>query len=267
MEKLAGRVGADLVILALPPEITHEVAADFIRVSPCLVIEKPAALTTTRIRELVRIEETSKNSVIVGYNRRGYPLVSRIREVLSVDPPSHVDVVVVEDMSHVHSTKSQALRASYLRHSSSTHFLDLVQFLFGPISMREISVSRSRIEPGFLDYSIRAVGRSGVSINVTIDAGDRRRRGFSISTVSGRRVQLAPLEHLSIIQGDLMGSSDISEPEESCDCLTSYSDSFVIQLRKIVNSDLGTLHRLDDSLKLSQIVDELEVASSQIRDE
>jgi len=261
IEELVSEVSADLVIVALPPEVTHDVAPEFIRVSPHLILEKPAALTTSRIQELLRVEAKSESRVIVGYNRRSYPMVTRVREVLSVDPPTNVRVVVVEDMSHVRATKSRVLQSSYLRHGSSTHFLDLVLFLFGQISILEIGVSRSRTEPSFLDYSIHAVNRSGVSINVTIDAGDRRRRGLDITTVSGRRVQLSPLEQLSISRGVSNHPLSAAEPELLDDCPTSYKDSFVAQLQRIVNDEFSALHRLSDSLMLSELVDALEVFS------
>jgi len=250
------------VIVALPPEVTHDIAPEFIRVSPHLILEKPAALTTPRIRELLRVEANSQSRVIVGYNRRSYPLVTTVREVLSVDPPTHANVVVVEDMSHVRATKSRVLQSSYLRHGSSTHFLDLVQFLFGQISILEIAVSRSRNEPSFLDYSIHAVSHSGVSINLTIDAGDRRRRGLEIATLSGRRVQLSPLEQLSISRGSSSHTLSAAEPELLDENPTSYADSFVTQLQRMVNDDLSALHRMSDSLMLSELVDALEVASS-----
>lgn len=262
IDELVSAISADLVIVALPPEVAHEVAPKFIQVSSNLILEKPVALTTDRIQEIIRVEATSKSRVIVGYNRRSYPLVTRVREILSADPPTQVNVVVVEDMSHVRASKSRALQSSYLRHGSSTHFLDLVQFLFGRMSILEILVSRSRIEPSFLDYSIHAVSHSGVSINVTIDAGDRHRRGLEITTVSGRRVQLSPLERLSIARGAVNDPPSVAEPELFEERPTSYSDSFVTQLRKMVNDDLSTLHRTNDSLMLSELVDAIEVASS-----
>jgi len=140
--------------------------------------------------------------------------------------------------------------------------LDLVQFLFGQISILEIAVSRSRNEPSFLDYSIHAVSHSGVSINLTIDAGDRRRRGLEIATLSGRRVQLSPLEQLSISRGSSSHTLSAAEPELLDENPTSYADSFVTQLQRMVNDDLSALHRMSDSLMLSELVDALEVASS-----
>ena len=253
---------ADLVILAVPPNVTDDLAAAFIHASQRILIEKPAALTTSRLRELAQAEKESKRDVVVGYNRRSYPLVSHLRDLLHDDTPTHVDVTVVEDMAHIRSTKSADLHSSYLRHGSATHFLDLVQFLFGEFSLYEVQTQQSPIDKGFVDFSFRAVSTSGVSIKVSIDAGDRTRRGLEISTTRGHCVHLAPLERMSIARNGTTKDYSSPEGQEILGWPNSYLDSFVIQLRKIITGDVGTLHRLNDSLKLSMLFDELEIASS-----
>jgi len=258
---------ADLVVLSVPPDVTHRVAPGFIRASRRILIEKPAALTTHRIRELVQAERESGCDVVVGYNRRCYPLVAEICDVLRADPPTQVNVAIVEDMSYVRSSKSSDLQSSYLRHGSATHFLDLVQFLVGPFSVREIRASKSQCDESFVDLAIRAFGESGVSINISIDADDRSRRGLEISTVGGCRIHLSPLENLSIAYSPPPKDASATESSKSLESPNSYTDSFVRQFRKVVKGDTSALHRLNDSLRLSIVVDELELASSAIRND
>jgi predicted dehydrogenase len=258
---------ADLVILAVPPTVTDDVASTFIRASQRILIEKPAALTTSRLRELLQAEKESRCDVVVGYNRRSYPLVSHLRNLLHDDTPTHVDVTVVEDMEYIRGAKSADLHSSYLRHGSATHFLDLVQFLFGELSLYEIQTQQSPLDKDFVNHSFRAVSTSGVSIRVSIDAGDRARRGLEISTSRGRCVHLAPLERMSITRNGPTRDCDSPESREILDWPSSYPESFAIQLRKIITGDVDTLHRLDDSLKLSMVFDKLELASNKICNE
>jgi predicted dehydrogenase len=258
---------ADLVVLSVPPDVTHRVASGFIESSQQILIEKPAALSTCRIRELLSAERESGCVVAVGYNRRSYPLVLRVRDILQNDPPTQVDVTIVEDMDYVRSTKNSMLQFLYLRHGSSNHFLDLLQFLVGTISIREIRMSKSARYEGFIDFSFSARCGSGAHLNVSIDAGDRSRRGLRILTSSGCRIDLSPLEHLSITPRSTTDDVVGFESAETLDRPDSYAESFVLQLRKIAIGDTDSLHRLSDSLRLSMVVDELELASSEIRNE
>lgn len=258
---------SDLVVISVPPEVTHRIASRFIRASRRVLIEKPAALTSKRIQEFLVAERESGSDVMVGYNRRSYPLVTRVREILQIDPPTQLDVTIVEDLEYLRARKSSALQFSYLRYGSASHFLDLLQFLVGIPSMREIRLRKSVFHEGFTDISFHSVSGSGTSIKVSIDAGDRSRRGLTISTASGSRLHLSPLEHLTVSPNfetkDIFGF----ESRENLYYPNSYYDSFVLQLRKIATGNTGTLHRLDDSLRLSLLIDELELASSEIANE
>lgn len=261
IDNLAICDGADLTILAVPPDVAHRVSADFIRRSQKLLIEKPVALTTLRVRELLAVEQESNCHVVVGYNRRSYPLVRRIQDLLIEDHPTNVEVVIVEDIDYLRNTKREYLHSSYLRHGSAAHFLDLVQFLFGSVLINEIKVSRSRSVIEFVDFFFRAVTHSGIPITVSIDAGDRGRRGLNILTTYNRQLHLSPLETLSITSIASMASSDSKSLQDPEICPTSYCDSFEVQLRNLANGATGSLHRLSDSLRLSILIDELERAS------
>lgn len=252
---------ADLVVLATPPNVTHDIVSEYFGRSSQLLVEKPVALTTQRIHELGGLAFASGAKVLVGYNRRSYPAIAVIDEILRDDPPVSVEVRIVEDMQHVKASKSDSLQAAYLRHGSAAHFLDLVQYLFGYLAVESIEISCSKHDLGFFDYEF--AGRCGhdVSIVGSIDAGDRSRRGLRFVTRTGREIHLSPLDRLTISQPGSDNSRKTAHPVEAREFPDSYVKSFKTQMLRIVTGEENGLHTLHDSLRLSQLIDAFEVVS------
>ena len=258
---------ADLLVLALPPEVTHDVVLRLAQDSRQLLVEKPLALSTSRVKAIAKVAEGNGCKITVGYNRRVYPAVRRLREVLASDPPRTAEVTVVEDIDFMMRTKGTSSKAAYLRHGASTHMLDLSNFLFGLQNLTNVRPTLSNIEDGFVDYTFSYVGATGVHVQVSIDAGDRSRRGIRVVTSSGRVLALAPLEHFRMeTPGDSMGSAEELDRLEF-DYPISFVESFTTQMRLIMEDRTEDLHGIDDSLKLSEIVDGLELASKELRHE
>jgi predicted dehydrogenase len=247
-------VSADLVVVALPPEVTHEVVLSLVKNSRNLLVEKPLALSTSRIKQIAEAAAASGCKVTVGYNRRVYPAVQRVRQALLSDPARTAEVTIVEDIDFIKRTKGLMAKDGYLRHGASAHMLDLVQSLFGLHEPAMVRASLSNVAEGFVDYEFESVGTTGVRVKATIDAGDRSRRGIQIVTSSGRVLLLAPLERLHI------GDATFDYPE-------SYTESFVDQMRCIIENRVEDLHGIGDSMRLSKLVDALEVASKELRHE
>ena len=245
---------ADLVVVALPPEVTHEVVLQLVKDCRHLLVEKPLALSTSRIASIAEAVAKSGCRVTVGYNRRVYPAVRRLREVLATDSPRTAEVTIVEDLDFIKRTKGVMAKDGYLRHGASTHMLDLSQSLFGRHDPTMVRASLSSINEGFVDYEFDSVGTTGVRIKTTIDAGDRSRRGIRIRTSGGRMLELSPLERLRI------EDAGFDYPE-------SYTASFREQMQCVIENRVEHLHGIGDSLTLSKIIDDLEVASEESRHE
>lgn len=253
---------AHLVVLATPPNVTHNVVSQYLGRSPKLLVEKPVALTTARINELCRLADASGAKVVVGYNRRSYPAISRVDQILQNDPPVSVQVQIVEDIQHVKASKANDLHSAYLRHGSAAHFLDLVHHLFGVVEIDSIDVVSSTSEQGFLDYRFAGRCGRGASIVGSIDAGERSRRGLNIVTRTGRKIHLSPLDRISISQPvtDLPGGT--AHSAEVIEYVDSHFESFRTQLLRIFNWEAESLHTVQDSLCLSKLIDAFEVVSS-----
>ena len=242
---------ADLVVVALPPAVTHEVVLSLVKSGRHLLVEKPLALSTSRIEQIAEAASASGCKVTVGYNRRVYPAVQRARQALLSNPACTAEVTIVEDIDFIQRTKGLMAKDGYLRQGASAHMLDLAQSLFGFHDPTMVRVSLSNVAEGFVDYEFESVGTTGIRVRATIDAGDRSRRGIQVVTSSGRVLVLAPLERLRV------GDAVLDYPE-------SYTVSFVDQMRCIIEDRVEHLHGISDSKRLSKLVDTLEVASKEL---
>jgi predicted dehydrogenase len=256
---------AQLLVVALPPEVAHEVVPRFVRDAHQLLVEKPLALSTSRIEAIAETARTSGCRVTVGYNRRVYPAVARAREILQSDPPQTVEVTIVEDADFLVRTKGLKSHNHYLRHGASSHMLDLSNFLFGQQEVIDVRASSSRLNDWFTDYQFESRGSKGEHIITTIDAGERSRRGIRIVTASGSRIEIAPLERLTIpVVASLSNGTDDSV-RGVFDYPTSYQESFFAQMKLVATGQVDQLHGINDSLSLSKLIDVLELASRGLR--
>lgn len=256
---------AQLIVVALPPGVTHEIVPRLARDSRQLLVEKPLALSTSRVETIAHTSAASGCVVTAGYNRRVYPTVDLARKILSTDPPRNVVVTIVEDLDFILKTKGPEFQSHYLRHGSSSHMLDLSSHLFGEQKIIDVQVTASKLNSWFMEYQFRSRGESGLEILTTIDARDRARRGFRIVLTSGRQLEIAPLERLRMPVSDLAPVGLEGMTEGTSYFPASYQESFSAQMRLVARGEVEQLHSIDDALRLSKLIDELEVASLGLR--
>lgn len=249
---------ADLVVLALPPEVCDSTAEDFIKFQRHLIIEKPLGLTSARIRGMLKRLVPGPTQVTVGYNRRAFPLVQELKRHLTNDPLLWAEVTVVEDVEYLLRSKRQIGTDAYLRVGSAAHFLDLVHYLFGISKVETARASKSKLFDWFTCFDITASASNGAEVKIRIDDGDRSRRGIRLETTSGFEIDLTPLERLHV----RTPATTDDRTEKMIERPDSFVLSFANQLRCVLANERSVLHTCQDSLQLSEFIDELEVVSS-----
>lgn len=252
---------ASLIVLALPPELCHQVVNDFAAQGRPLLIEKPLALNTDRILEIQQILSSSRTQLAVGYNRRFYPLVQSVRQKLDEDPIRWAEINIVEDVNHLMRTKGATGVSSYLRVGSATHFLDLCRHMFGTGQPTTIQAFRSDENDWFMRYQITLLANNGAEVRVNINDVGRENRGIRVGTRSGRILELRPLERLRVQSSRDSAIAMVNENPE-LERPDSYRLSFHRQLSAFLRADVTTLHASDESLRLSLLADSLEEVAS-----
>lgn len=252
---------ADVVILALPPEVCHRVVKDFAAQGRPMLVEKPLALDTDRILEIQQTVSSRGSRLAVGYNRRFYPLVQSVRQEFDRDPVRWAEVNIVEDVNHLLRTKGETGVGSYLRVGAATHLLDLCRHMFGTGQPTAIQPHRSEENDWFLRYQITLLANNGAEVRVKIDDVGRENRGIRIGTRSGKVLELRPLERLRIDTAEDAAVAHVIAETET-ERPDSYRMSFQSQLSAFLKTDVTSLHTGDDSLHLSRVIDCLEEVAS-----
>ena len=73
----------DAIIVATPNSYLAPIASRGIRAGKHVLIEKPGAVSTSQITELLQLAEGSKSCVRVGYNHRYHPAMQKAHELIA----------------------------------------------------------------------------------------------------------------------------------------------------------------------------------------
>jgi len=155
-EALFGGGDVDAVIVATPAETHFALACSGIQAGIPLLVEKPLVSTVNQALELEALRQATKATVMVGFNRRWWLPIRRLREQLQGRGPSPVQAELV----FVTQADRWAAVAGVpdLLDDLATHQLDLLRFLLGheigSVAARRIGGRDVRMEVSLSDGSV-----------------------------------------------------------------------------------------------------------------
>jgi len=114
--------------------VIDEIIVDLIQTGIPLFLEKPVALSSRRIQEAIEAHADFKQDIQVGYNRRFYDFIPRLKKAIGKGTVRSVIVEVPESVKG----KSDEL-VNYLYIQNSSHVFDLLFHLFGSLSILKAS--------------------------------------------------------------------------------------------------------------------------------
>jgi predicted dehydrogenase len=130
--ELVADEGIDAVVIAAPHGVHAELAAMALRAGKHVFCEKPLALTTGELDDVMTAADRSSGILMVGYNRRFSPLLVELRDFLREPGGSllvnyRVSAGAIPPDHWVHDLATGGGRV----HGEVCHFLDALQFLTG----------------------------------------------------------------------------------------------------------------------------------------
>lgn len=133
----------DALIVVTGWDQTELIIQDIINTGiPCLV-EKPVALCSKRLEEIINNTKLFNNNVMVGYNRRFYDNITPIKQAIEEKELISVDLNFPEPLEVLMKIKSPAIVQHILIYQSS-HWLDLLMFLMGEFEVAWMKAQISR---------------------------------------------------------------------------------------------------------------------------
>ena len=131
----AGVLGADVALIATPPEFHAELALPYLSAGRSILVEKPFVLTPGDAEKLLRAAEANNARVLVGHMRRMYPAIQVAREVVCSGLLGRIHAAEAREGSRW----SWPARSPYMVRSfcggvlydTGSHVLDTLLFLLG----------------------------------------------------------------------------------------------------------------------------------------
>lgn len=167
----------DAGIITSPPDSHISLASELLKRDKYVLVEKPLATSMDAIKELIKIESTSKASLIMGFNLRYWQPVIQLRERLISNPKiNSVEINFAGNYSKWNPVSFVSDPVNDL----GSHVFDLIRFL---LNKEIISVSANDSEMDQINLEIKMSdtilvhsnlshsGKSERSIKVISDAG------------------------------------------------------------------------------------------------
>ena len=152
-----------------------------------ILIEKPIFTNELQIKDLELIKNQDK--ILVGYNRRYYKTIQRLKEIISQNPGARVHFRIPE-LSGVDNITENIIRDKFL--GNTVHMIDLIQFCLGPDSLDVSNLLTMVKTPDIARFDISKNGLRtceimfGYSDNYSIEV-----------LVGGKRFVIKPLEAIT----------------------------------------------------------------------
>jgi len=167
-EALIAAPGIDAAIVAVPHELTAELTRSLLEARIPVLVEKPAALTSTEASDLARLAADRRTLGLFAVNRRYYSLVQQALAIVKQRGP--VRGVLVEGHEGVDTLQRQGnidpgLTRDWLLRNS-IHFIDLLRLVGGDVADVASQVTAVRVPAG--DHLSASISFEGGAIGTYV---------------------------------------------------------------------------------------------------
>jgi len=146
----------DAGIICSPPDTHIALSSELLKKNKYVLVEKPLALSTGGIKELIEIESSSKASLMMGFNHRYWQPIVHLKEKLSENPKiNSAEMVLTSNYSKWNPVSFISDPLDNL----GPHLFDLIRFIFN----KEIK-SISAVSAGEDIFQMNVKISGGISI-------------------------------------------------------------------------------------------------------
>lgn len=191
------------IVVSLP---WHEMPAWTVRLLACpkpMLIEKPLALEAAALESALASAPAftrANGNKIVGYNRRFYVTVRRLRDRLAQGGLKAVYATMSEDVARHVEAHGPSVLAHLLAFAS--HSLDLLLHLVGPLAPARVYAHAERGYPApVASFNGVLETEAGIPVFVAINTDDPAPAGLRFLFDDHTSWVLAPLERLEVYRG------------------------------------------------------------------
>lgn len=189
----------DAVLIASQASSLFPVLKSLARTNVPILIEKPIFVDKGQIGDLESVP--NQNKILVGYNRRYYATIQRLKEIIQQNPDSRVHFKIPE-LSGLDNIDNDMIRNIVL--GNTVHMLDLIQFCIGPkaLDVRHLKTLVKTPDTALFDVSTDGLKTCEIMFGYA--------ENYSIEVLAnGKRFVVKPLEAITTYTG-----MEILSPDE-----------------------------------------------------
>jgi predicted dehydrogenase len=195
--KLIERESPDALVVCTPWNVTQDIIPQLIQTGIPMMIEKPVALSSKRIADI--LENCSTKHVMVGYNRRFYDFIPGLKEQIQNNPLHSVSLSLPESVQALEKRHSADMRSSILLYMSS-HWLDLTRYLIGDFEVCAMT-KNVNVNGQICGYhGLFKASRLGTPIHYRSDFDAPQNISIEF-TFKDSIWRLSPIEKLTVVEG------------------------------------------------------------------
>lgn len=181
----------DAILIGCDISALFTVLSDLSKLNIPILIEKPIFVDRLQLKNLESIANQDK--ILVGYNRRYYKTIQRIKEIINQNPGARVNFRIPE-LSGTENHNEDMIRNIVI--GNTVHMIDLVQFCLGADALDIRNLNSLVKTPGATTFNVSANGSK--TCELMFGYADN----YSIEVlINGMRHVVKPLETLTTYAG------------------------------------------------------------------
>ena len=199
-KRLISETKPDALVVCLGWDKTEGEIEEIIRQGIPVLIEKPVALSSEKLRDIMENTREFHDRVMVSYNRRFYDFIPCLKDVIQTELLLSIELNCPEAVSSLVKSKGSAIVHHMLVYMTS-HWLDLLAYLTGPLRMVSMK-SLFNQKKGYIDSynGLLEAGDAGVPVHFQANFDTPSNTGMTFN-FSDSVYRLSPIESLTIFRG------------------------------------------------------------------
>lgn len=233
----------DAIIVAVSWDQTEKIVEDVIKSGiPCL-IEKPVALSSGKLNQIISGAKDFDENVLIGYNRRFYDFIPQVKHAVESQELVSIELNLPETVESIIKLYSSDIIDHILLYMSS-HWLDLLLYLIGDVRVEYMHWGKTGADSFYTSYNgilYSLKHKSPIHLQANFNAPSRISMTFNFKDTI---YKLCPIEMLTLYKGmecfDINGRNKVRryapKVQETCEVRTDYKPGFYAQMENFIET-------------------------------
>lgn len=218
---------------------------------PNILLEKPGGLKEIELLELNSKSESKNSSIVIGYNRRFYSSIKKLKELTKNDPINNIHFDFTEWVHRIDENDYSADSLKYWLISNSSHVIDTVFYLIGaPEKLNSIVLNSNPLKwhPSGTIFCGSGISKKNIPFTYNSNWMSAGRWNIEACTLKGKFI-LSPMEELSFIEKGSIVPQKIELNSIESELHNGFKPGLMYQLNSFLKKDFGNFCSLQEQIE------------------